>query len=119
MFWLLTVNLVIEGATGLAILANPAAVYPAGDALTFSVARSFGIAACALAVLSGMMLRLPKPSAAVQPGLVTLAFFHTCLAAVLVPAATSGFTPLPVVFVHATLAVAFIVAVVTRQRQRH
>ena len=117
MFWLLTLNTLIEGATGLVLIVAPGVFYPTGDALVFSAARNFGVSACALAVLSGAMLRLPTASPAVRPGLVTLAVFHTCLVAALVPAVNRGFTPLPVAIIHSLLAVAFIAALLTHARR--
>jgi hypothetical protein len=112
MIWLLLLNTLIEGASGVAMIASPATFFPAGDALAFSVARTFGVAMCAIAVLSAATVRFRGASQALMPSLVTLAAYHAGQLAVLVPSVRQGFSPAPVLGVHAVFALAFIAAAV-------
>jgi len=107
---LLLATTVFEVAIAAIMLFAAQVFFTNGNELTFSVARTFGFAALAIATLSLTML-LTK-NANIRYGLITLAVFHLGLTISQAINFTLKISPLPVVFIHLVFAGLFIYSII-------
>ena len=114
---LLIANTLFEGAVGILAIAAPLLLWAAADGLGVSIARAFGCALLAAALLSALALRNLDNRAAMILALAPLAFMHVALAVAEFSAFLQGHALLPVVIVHSLFGLAFVVALMgTRVR---
>jgi hypothetical protein len=104
MIYLLYGNTAFEALFGLGMLFAPGKILKGQDDSAFTMARHFGIALLAAALLS-LMMALSKE--VFTGGLITLAFLHLGLAVTQVLAFRKKHSPFPPIFVHAAFGAAF------------
>ena len=108
--YLLVANSLLEAGTGLGMIFAPSKLTTSNDAVVASVARSLGVALITVSVMSAMMVVY----GGILPGLIALTVFHIGFAISQAMSFATKLAPLPVVVIHAVLAVLFAIALVHR-----
>ena len=111
---LLWANTIFELAVGVIILIAPRLVFPdiatSGDGveLTFSLIRTIGITAIAIAALSGLMAMRKITPELKFAGIGALAVFQLGMTLIQLLNVIDGLVPVPVMVVHGVFAVLFL-----------
>ena len=77
---LLIINALVEGSVAVMMLYFPETFFPEPDPALFNLAKSFGVGASAITILSLILIRFRKSREAVMMGCTVLAFYHTGIA---------------------------------------
>lgn len=114
---LLIINILVEGSVAVLMLYFPDMILPNPDPSLYALAKSFGVGASAITVMSAILIRFRKSREAVMLGCTTLAFYHTGIAVLQVLNPMKGLPVWVAPLFHALLVAGFVYYGVTAWRK--